>query len=232
MKLAVMQPYFFPYIGYFQLMAAVDRLVILDDVNFIKQGWINRNRILVSCCPTLFSLPIRHASSFVPVYATRLVSSPIGRRKFLKTVEQAYRKAPQFEHIYRLVSEVYDPNIEFVGQLALNSILAVAQLLGVSTEIVATSRLYGNRELKAEERILDICRREKATEYFNLSGGRLLYKHKSFDDAGIKLRFLQPRQTAYRQLDCPFVPSLSIIDVMMFNEPSSVREMLNHFELT
>lgn len=231
MKLAVMQPYFFPYIGYFQLVAAVDRLVVLDDVNFIKQGWINRNRILVACRPFLFSLPLQHPSSFRPIHETRLTSDAHSSRKLLMTIEQAYRKTPHFEPVYDLVRRVCEHKTEFIGQLALESVLAVAQYLGVSTEIISTSRHYGNCDLKGVERVLDICRREGATEYFNLPGGVALYDKEAFADVGIDLRFLQPKPSAYRQFDCPFVPWLSIIDVLMFNDRDTVRAMLNHYEV-
>ena len=232
MKLAVMQPYFFPYIGYFQLVAAVDRLVILDDVNFIKQGWINRNRILVKCCPFLFSIPLRHPSSFSPIYETRLASGTHAYLKLLMTIEQAYRKAPNFEPIYNLVRKVCEHKTEFIGQLALESILAVVEYLGVSTEIISTSRYYGNSDLKGAERVLDICLREGAAEYVNLPGGEALYDKGGFADASVNLRFLQPKPSVYPQFGCPFVPSLSIIDVLMFNHRDAVRAMLNQYELT
>lgn len=233
MKLAVMQPYFFPYIGYFQLLAAVDRLVILDDVNFIKQGWINRNRILVDCLPFLFSIPLQQLSQFRKIHETRISSGTYARRKLLKTIEQAYRKAPHFESVYDLVRTVFEHETEFVGLLALESIVAVIQYLGVSTEIVASSSLYGNSDMKGSERILDICHKETASEYFNLPGGKLLYEHKLFADAGVELRFLQPNLSFYRQFNCSqFVPWLSMIDVMMFNDRDTVRAMLNHYEVT
>jgi hypothetical protein len=231
MKLAVMQPYFFPYIGYFQLMAAVDRLVILDDVNFIKQGWINRNQILVGCRPFMFSIPLQHPSSFGLICDTRLALVDQSRQKLLKTIEQAYRKAPYFEPIYNLIKRVCERENEFIGKLALESIFAVANYIGIDTEIIPTSRNYRNDNLKGSARVLDICRHEGATEYYNLPGGVELYDRATFANAGTNLHFVQPKQVDYRQFDCSFVPWLSMIDVMMFNDRDTIRTMLNHYEL-
>lgn len=232
MKLAIMQPYFFPYIGYFQLMAAVDRWVTHDDVNFMRQSWINRNQILVSCKAFMFSLPLEHSSSFRAIHETCLASDGgRSRQKLFKTIEQSYRKAPHFHQVYDLIKGVFARSVENMGQLAYDSVCAVARYLDLSVEIVPTSRHYENGHLKGEERVLDICRREAATEYFNLPGGKALYNRKTFAEAGVTLNFIQPVQLPYRQYDCAFVPWLSIIDVMMFNGPDTVRSMLNQYEV-
>lgn len=231
MKLAVMQPYFFPYLGYFQLAAAVDRFVILDDVNFIKQGWVNRNRILLGCRPFVFSLPLHHASSFIPIHETRILLDGHSRRKLFATIEQCYGKAPHFEAAYHLVRTVIEHETEFVGELAFQSILAVAHYLNLSTGFVSTSRHYGNNDLNGSDRVIDICRREAATEYFNLPGGMALYDQTAFANAGIGLHFLAPQLPHYQQFKCPFVAGLSMIDVLMFNDQDAVRKMLNSFQV-
>lgn len=231
MKLAIMQPYFFPYIGYFQLMAAVDRWVVLDDANFIKKGWINRNRILVGCRTFTFSILLENASQFKKINETHLFSSATLYRKLFKTIEQNYHKAPYFEPVYNIVRHVCEMRVETIGQLAYESLLAVVRYVGLSTEIIPTSCRYGNSDLKGEERLIDICKREAATEYFNLPGGKALYDRETFAEAGIDLHFIQPVQPAYRQFGCAFVPWLSIIDVMMFNGPDKVRSMLNQYEV-
>ena len=231
MKLAVMQPYFFPYLGYFQLAAAVDRFVILDDVNFIKGGWINRNRILLRGHPLLFSVPLEHPSPYVAIHKTRLAHDSRSRRKLFATIEQCYRRAPHFETVYPLIRSVLANEPEFVGQLARQSVLAVANFLELSTNFVPTSCAYGNNELKGVARVIDICRREGATEYYNLPGGTVLYDQTAFAEADIDLRFIAPQLSHYRQYSCPFVAGLSMIDVLMFNDCDAVRNMLSNFKV-
>lgn len=232
MKLAIMQPYFFPYIGYWQLLAAVDRFVIYDDVSFIKQGWINRNQILVGCQPYVFSIPLRNASSFKLICDTRLALVKESRHKLFRTIEQAYGKAPYFDLTFSLLKNVCERESEFMGKLAFESILAVADYIGINTEIIPTSRNYNNDNLKGAERVLDICRRETAKEYYNLPGGEGLYDCTTFANADIGLHFVKPKQAEYRQFGCAFVPYLSIIDVMMFNDRDTIRGMLSQYELT
>ncbi len=176
---------------------------------------------------------MQHQSSFTQICETRLASGTHVRRKLLKTIERAYGKAPQFDHSFDLVRKIWEIKTEYIGELALESILAVVNYLGISTQVITTSRQYGNSDLKGVKRVLDICQRETASEYFNLPGGKLLYEHELFADAGVELRFLQPKLSSYRQFNCSqFVPWLSMIDVMMFNDRDTVREMLYHYEVT
>ena len=227
MKLAIMQPYFFPYIGYFQLINAVEKFVIYDDVNFIKQGWINRNAILMHCRPQRFTVPLSGASSFKKIASVSLSTDPTWRRKFLKALVGAYGKAPYFSNIYQLVAKVLESEGQYIGALALNSLRAVTEYLGLATEIVPTSSVYRNSDLKGAARIMDICRLEKANEYLNMAGGMHLYDRDEFAAHGIHLAFLSPEFPAYRQFGCDFVPALSILDVLMFNDPDHVRRQLS-----
>ncbi len=234
LRLAVMQPYLFPYMGYFQLVHAVDRFVIYDDVNFIKQGWINRNNILVNGTTHRFAIPINGLSSFTAINEVLIDERLYGtwRSKFMKTLAQAYSKAPQYKETIVLVDHVLDPAASHIGQLALGSIKAVALHLGIDSTIVPSSSKYNNTDLKAQERILDICRLEGASHYVNAQGGSSLYDRTVFSAHGYKLSFLQPGLPAYQQGSASFVPGLSIIDVLMFNAPDRVRSMLNEFELS
>jgi hypothetical protein len=228
-----MQPYLFPYIGYYQLIAAVDRFVIYDDVNFIKQGWINRNNILVNGAPYRFTVPIQSLSSFTAINEVLVDprTYPAWREKFLKTLTQAYAKAPHFQGTMELVQRVLDPFATHVVQLARSSVEAVSSHVGIPTTIVPSSSTYGNNELKAQERILDICRLEGATDYINAQGGVGLYDKIVFQEHGFTLSFLQPTMVAYPQGKSAFLPGLSIIDVLMFNSQNEVRSMLNDHQL-
>ncbi len=226
-----MQPYLFPYIGYFQLMRAVDKFVVLDDVAFIQRGWINRNRVLVNHRPHTFTIPIERASQNKLITELNIAEQGGWRDKFLKTLTLAYKRAPFFESVYPSIerSILYSGRMlaDFIG----NSLFELHRYLGLESELVKTSRAYNNQNLTGEERILDICRRENGNEYINPIGGTALYSSHRFADAGIALRFLKPETIRYRQFGTEFVPSLSIIDVLMFNGSRRTAEYLNDYKL-
>jgi len=229
-----MQPYLFPYLGYFQLLQAVDRFVVYDDVAFIKQGWINRNRILINGQPAYVTIPLKHASSFSLIRDTFIDDDPQNAKwvdKTLKTVANAYRRAPEFPQVFPLIEAALNVETSRVVDLAVASVKAVMAFLDIRTEWVASSAGYGNQHLKSEDRVLAICKAERATAYINVAGGRELYSRDRFAEQGIRLCFLQPGRIEYRQFHDVFVPWLSIIDVLMFNPPGNVREWLTRYEL-
>jgi hypothetical protein len=229
-----MQPYLFPYIGYFQLIHAVDRFVVYDDVAFIKQGWINRNRILIGGAPSFFTVPVKHASSFTPIRDTLIDDDRQHERwveRVLKSFDNAYRRAPEFGGVFPMLEAVFARETTRIGDLAVASLKAVAKLLDIRTSFVDSSTMYGNAHLKGEERVLAICRSEGASEYVNVQGGRELYSCQRFEAEGLRLAFIEPRPLEYRQFGGPFVPSLSIVDVLMFNPPEKVRQYLDACDL-
>lgn len=233
MRLALMQPYLFPYIGYFQLLRAVDRFVVYDDVTYIKGGWINRNNILLAGKPFLFTVPVLNVSSFTAIRDTEISYKAPWAEKLLKTVQQAYRKAPYYTTVHPLVEGVLASGEKTIGALATRSIRTVADYLGLSTEIKPTSSSYGNNALSAQARVLDICRQEGAAEYINSIGGQALYSKDDFRERGINLYFLRSGATPYTQGtgNTPFVPNLSIIDVLMHNSTEETRALLDNYEL-
>lgn len=226
MKLAVMQPYLFPYIGYFQLVRAVDRFVFYDDVNYIKGGWINRNRLFLSGKVGWLTLPARSASPRKKINELHVQIEPTWRRKLLSSVEQSYRHAPCFDQAYPLLEDILLPGETSLSAITRKSITAVAEYLGLETDFVVSTGRYGNEALRGEDRVLDICRQEGATAYYNLPGGAALYSEARFSAAGIALHFIRPRLTEYRQLAAPFKPGLSMLDVLMFNDRASARQLL------
>lgn len=231
MVLAIMQPYFLPYIGYIQLVNAVDKFVLYDDVNFINRGYINRNNLLMNGKPLLFTIPLQNASQNRLIREITLTEDKSWQKRLLKTVEQSYRKAPHFETIYPMFAELLAYESENVGDYCLNALQTVCDYLEIGTEIVPSSTIYRNTHLKAQERILDICRQEKASHYINPQGGMELYDRNIFAENGIRLSFLKAKLTPYPQFKAPFVPALSILDVLMFNTVYEVRELLKDYEL-
>ena len=225
-----MQPYLFPYLGYFQLIHAVDRFSILDDVNFIKGGWINRNRILREGEPQRFTVPLLRASPNRLIRDTAIAPDH-WKSKLLRMFHFAYQKAPYRTEVMKLVEAVIGGPADSIGSMALASLYAVCSYVGMESEFVPSTSVYENRSMKAQARVLDICRQEGAQVYVNLPGGRDLYDSRDFTAAGIELRFIESLPYAYDQLGHPFQPGLSIIDVLMFNGRDGTRKLLDSYRL-
>ncbi|PJJ58985.1 WbqC family protein [Hymenobacter chitinivorans] len=234
MRLAIMQPYLFPYLGYYQLLAAVDRFVIYDDVQFMLQGWINRNYILVNGKPLLFTLPLEATSANKSIRDTTVNPKlfPTWATKFTRTLQQNYSKAPYLAPVLEMVDTVLaSASGQSIADVSTESIRQVHRYLGLQSQIVPTSTGYQNTHLSGPTRVLDICRQEGADHYINPINGRSLYDEAAFAQEGIKLNFLQMEPVPYKQLKGEFVPSLSILDVLMFNAPAAVHELLQAYTL-
>jgi hypothetical protein len=232
-KLAIMQPYLFPYIGYYQLMHAVDRFVVADDVTFIKQGWINRNRLLINGDAAYFTVPLkRHpADALIKDVEIDDDRGKRWRQTLLKTVANFYRRAPSFDAVYPMVERVIAGPFTRIADMARASLREVNGYLGITASIVDSSVSYGNAHLKGQERVIDTCRAEHATDYVNAAGGRELYSPDAFLANGIRLHFICSDAIEYRQFGAPFVPSLSVVDLLMFTKPAEARELLTRYRL-
>lgn len=234
MKVAIMQPYVFPYIGYFQLIKVVDVFVFYDDVNFIKQGWVNRNKILVSGKEFVFTIPLKDASSFVTIRETQINESLYikWKDKFLRTLEQSYKKAPYFEKVFALITEILMKNNGSISELAIESIIKISAYLDLRTLFEYSSVKYEDTKgLDRESRLVEIIKRKNAANYINPIGGQQLYNKISFAKQGIQLSFISSKVVDYKQFGNEFVPWLSIIDIMMFNNPKEINILLDKFEL-
>lgn len=231
MKVGIMQPYFMPYIGYWQLLNAVDRYVIYDDVNFIKGGWINRNRILINGNPTYFNVPLKGASPFKLINEIEVNNDEILIKKNLRSLEDAYKKAPHFNEVYPLLESIITCKKDNLAEYLTYSILTICKYLDIDTQIYLSSNLKKSNELKGEDKVIAICNELEATEYYNAIGGQELYSFADFNNNNIKLNFLKTSNIEYKQYNNEFQPNLSIIDVLMFNSKDEVKAMLNEFSL-
>jgi hypothetical protein len=229
--LAVMQPYLFPYMGYWQLIRAVDRFVIYDDVNYIKGGWVNRNRILINGQPSYITVPLQQSSQNKRICDLSLDSSLVWRNKLVKAIEISYRRAPFFSEFFPVTEQLirYEES-NLAGYLA-NQLKVLCHLMGIDTEFVLSSRSYGNSDLSAQARVMDICQRESASIYINSPGGKALYDAQSFHAAGVGLRFIAMRPIPYKQRHPGFIPYLSIIDALMEVGPSGIAHHLDAYDL-
>jgi hypothetical protein len=223
-----MQPYLFPYLGYFQLISAVDKFIIYDDVTFIKQGWVNRNYILLNGTKYLFTVPLKRISSNTLINETIVSKTPFNwQHKLLQTINQAYKNAPFFKDVFPMVELIIlqstDKSIAHVG---VESIEAVMKYLSIQTNMKVSSSIYENEHLKSVDRVIDICTKENAATYINSIGGQELYKQEAFSQQRMNLYFLKSVFPTYKQFEKEFINGLSIIDVMMFN---SAEKIVNIF---
>jgi len=230
MKLAIMQPYLFPYIGYFQLMNAADEFVLYDNIEFTKKGWINRNRILVNGGPEYFTLPLKKGSDYLNIDQRKLADTFSAEKiKLLRRISEAYRKAPYFETVFPEIQNIINCGEENLFLFIKQSIEIVCKYLDITTKIIVSSTLPIDHALKAQDKVLAICRSLNANQYINPIGGVELYSKEIFAQNDIELNFIEAKPVEYRQYDNEFVPWLSIIDVLMFNPANEVKEMLKAF---
>ena len=229
MRVGVMQPYFLPYIGYFQLMKYVEKYVIADDVNYIRGGWINRNYILLNGKPFMFHLYINGASPNKWINEITIVPN---QGKFLKTIDLYYRKAPCFKDVFPLMESIIHYEEDNLARYIGNSLIKIAEYLKFDTLFEYEGDIEEcDRSLKAQERLISDCILFGATEYINAIGGTALYNKDDFKKAGIDLFFLKTRPVEYKQFNHPFVPNLSILDILMFNSVEQTNELLLQFDL-
>lgn len=240
MKLGIMQPYFFPYIGYWQLLNAVDQYILAEDVNYIKGGYINRNSILINGESQYFRIPVLKQSQNRNINEHELGFTEAEIDKMLLTIRSAYAKAPNFERVYAHIKDVLDYGLTEEGKnlasFLAHAIKSTAKMLGIDTPIMSTSDLLSNTPFhetySKEYYVVAICKALNADEYYNAIGGTKLYYQKFFRDNGINLKFVKTdSDISYEQFGHEFVPNLSIIDVMMFCSQEQIKELLNSYTL-
>ena len=229
MTLSGNQPYFLPYLGYWQLIHAADGFLIADDYDYIKAGWVNRNRILLNGSPYYLRVEmVEHIPSRL-IMDKRVAMKPAWLKDKLRTLEMAYHKAPFFAQGYELAERILTCPERNMSLFLEHSIRVVCAYLGITTPISHSSDLPGNSLFRREERIYDFCARLGADTYINLPGGQKLYGFEEFARHGIRLRFIQPQLKPYKQFGDPFIERLSILDAIMFNSPDAVHAMLDDY---
>lgn len=232
MKVAIMQPYFFPYLGYFQLINSVDLFVMYDNVEFSKNSWINRNRILNNFKDDYITLPVKKGSNVLKINE-RIIADTWEKEKIkLKNkIKNTYIKAPYYTQVFTLFQksiEYKDLNLcNFIN----NTIQNICTYLHINTKIILASKLNINHSLKGQNKVIEICKTLNSSMYINSIGGIDLYQKDIFLKENMQLFFLKTNSTAYNQFNNMHVPYLSIIDVLMFNDISTIQTMLNQYEL-
>lgn len=227
-----MQPYFFPYVGYFQLINVVDKFVVYDNIQYTKRGWINRNRILVNGKDEYITVPLKRDSDTLNIDQRELSDAFAAERlKLLRRIEAAYHKAPYVATVMPLVERSLNAPSTNLFDFLLFGLREVLSFLGMQRDIIVSSSIPINHSLKSQSKVLAICQELKCDRYVNPIGGKELYKKEVFAANGIDLAFLKAELNPYAQFEQGFVPSLSIIDVMMFNPVESMPGILNQYSL-
>jgi WbqC-like protein family len=231
MRLAIMQPYFFPYIGYFQLIAAVDMFILYDNIKYTKKGWISRNRMLQNGKDAMFSLSLKSDSDSLDV-CERELAADFNRDKLLNQFNGAYRRAPYFAQTFPLVEQIVRHEDTNLFRFLHHSIVRTCEHLGIATEIRISSGIAIDHDLKNQDKVLALCEALGATTYVNAIGGMELYSKETFREKGIELKFIKSKPFEYAQFGDAFVPWLSIIDVMMFNPLDTIQTCIStNYEL-
>lgn len=228
MKFAVMQPYLFPYLGYYQLVNAVDKFIFYDDVTFIKGGYINRNNILSNGKAQRFTIPVPGMSSNTLINE---LSFDKNVKKILKSIEQSYKKAPYFEHVFPIVESVLSDETRNVQHVCSKSISLVFEYLGIKKEFKLSSELDYNRDLSAADKLIAMANIVKSNDYINSPGGIELYEKEFFAARNVKLSFIKMKEVSYQQGKNEFVPYLSMIDILMWNSIEDTKSILNEYEV-
>ncbi|GHV20468.1 hypothetical protein FACS189494_04270 [Spirochaetia bacterium] len=228
MKVGIMQPYFLPYLGYWQLIKAVDTYVVYDDVNYIVRGWINRNNLLINGEKKLFTISLKEASRNKLINAIEIVDD---FSSFTKMVQHNYVKAPYYKEAMELSQQIISYDRSSLSLFITNSIKVINNYLNIETKTILSSSLDKDNSLKGKDKIISICKLLNTTDYYNAIGGQELYDKEEFLTHGISLYFLKTNISPYKQFSNDFVSGLSILDVMMFNSKEDINKMLDNYEL-
>lgn len=234
-SVAVMQPYIFPYIGYFQLIYAVDEFVFYDDVNFVKQGWINRNQILDTNGTNMFTIPLKKISSFKLINEVEINTALYNKwfKKFTKSIEQIYLKAPYYKDVFPVIfNTLSNRKTDLISDLAIDSIKNIADYLDLDVNFHTSSDTFSETQNSDRTvRLIKICQILNANRYINAQGGKELYEQNDFKKQNIDLLFLNAQTKSYQQFVEKFESNLSIIDVLMFNSKEDTLKLLNNYKL-
>jgi hypothetical protein len=232
MKIAIMQPYFFPYIGYFQLINSVDKFIIYDNIQYTKKGWINRNKILVNSSDKIITLPIKKDSDYLDIKERVLANIWEQEKiKMLNLIKSSYKKSPYFNKVYPVISSIFEVPNTNLFEFLLNSLHLLNSYLKIKTKITISSDINIDHSLKSTDKVIAICKEFNTNTYINAIGGQKLYNVKDFKNEGIDLKFIKSSPLTYKQYDNEFIPWLSIIDVLMFNKKQDIIKQLNNYTL-
>lgn len=233
MKLAVMQPKFFPYLGHYQLVACADKYVFLDDVNFQRNSWFHRNKILINGEMQYFGVQLKKASQNKKLNEIELVDDRKWRDKLITTVRLSYGNAPYFQDVFPIIENIIlDQDITLLSEISERSVRDISRYLNIDTQFARASEDDDSQHLGSQDRIIAICNKMGATAYYNLPGGRKLYAEDDFKDNNIDLYFIETHDVTYPQFNgLQGNKYYSIVDILMFNAKEEVQRLLQEYTI-
>ncbi len=229
MKIGIMQPYFFPYIGYFQLINHCDHFIFLDNVQYINRGWINRNRIILNDNVKYITVPVCKSPQNTLI-SNKKIHHSYHPNHILNQAQHAYKDSKEFNNIFDLLGRTLKTQDQNISSLASNSIINTVKHLKMDTQFHIASQLSPKKPSSlAEDYLIELVQSLNGTDYINMSGGRHLYSEENFLQKQIKLHFLKPYVTPYPQRKKTFTPELSILDLLM---NCTLMQAIEHCNLT
>lgn len=232
MKMGIMQPYFFPYIGYFQLIDASDRYIFFDTPQFERHGWMNRNRIInIAEGSTYISVPVIKAPQKTAICDMRINNTTDWRQKMFAQMEVYKKRAPYYHETLEVVHRAVDRKTDSLVEMSVASVVESCRYMGLALdwEIYSSMGLDFRKDCEPDEWALEICKALGVKTYINAPGGEMFFDRRKYEAAGIQLEFIHPELKPYVQRIGRFEPGLSIIDVMMYNSPEEIRELLKSY---
>lgn len=233
-KISIMQPYYFPYLGYFGLIKHTDEFILFDTPQYIRHGWINRNRILKQKEGWLYiKVPLKSHSRETAIKDIRIDNSKDWKALTLSQLEAYKKRAPYYNEVIDTINELFSKPTNDITQLNKDCIMAVCRYLGIEREFPIFSQMdiKIDKPSSPDEWALNICRALNINEYWNPPGGMDFFDKSKYDTYGVNLRFHTQILKPYNQKRTDFEAGLSIIDVMMFNSPKEINNMLDMYEL-
>lgn len=223
-----MQPYFFPYLGYYQLAHSSENFIFLDDANYIKQGYINKNSIILNRKAQNFSIPVKNISSFRKINEHVYIDD---FSKFLKMIELAYKNSIFFQQAMPIIEAVALDKTLNVAEKNAKSLISVFSYLNLERSFFFSSEIDAGREKKGQDRVIEICKIIGISKYRNSIGGKEIYDPNAFQKENIELKFIKSINKPYSQGKHEFIANLSIIDLLMHCNKETIIKNLGNYEL-
>jgi hypothetical protein len=224
-RFGIMQPYFFPYLGHFSLIAAVDEWLVFDLTQYTPKTWINRNRILHPNQGWQYvSIPLANGSISIKIHEAKILDPVAARKNVQGKLSHYKRNAPYYDAVLNLIEETFDDGDDSLVRLDVRGLAAVCRYLGISFRyrICSEMNLDLPIALNSGEWALEICSQLGADGYLNPSSGKALFNRTCFAKRGIDLCFAQPTEFSYRTIGYRYEPYLSMLDILMWNPPDVV----------
>lgn len=231
MKVAIMQPYFLPYVGYFSLIKHVDQFILFDTPQYIRHGWIERNRVLKQNGELFYvKVPLNKHQRETKIKDIRINNSENWKNKILAQLIPYRKIAPNYMEVIKLLKEILEYETESIVELNYISLKKICDYLNIITDIKIWSEMDMEiEEVKSpDEWALNICKALNVDEYYNAIGGNSFFDKSKYENAGIALNFIETEPITYKQFSNEFVPYLSIIDVMMFCNKEQINSMIDN----